>query len=204
MWSEFCADVSLYSALRCPGAGRVRRALNCAHSRGLFVLTVQRINRHYNEQRHQSGWTPQTVALRMLLAIGRAIAFIAAKCDIAAATIIGPGVYLSDRGYLILGPQRIGSGTLIHDRVTVGVRAGDEARPAIGENVWIGSDCVIYGALTIGDGATILPGTVLSMSIPARAVAGGNPATIIRCEFDNTPFRQTLKRDIDRNAVVTT
>lgn len=203
MWSEICADIRFYSALRRPGAGRVMRMLNCAHSLGLFVLTVQRINRYYNEKRRRSGWTPQTVALRMLLAIGRAVAFIAAKCDIAGATIIGPGVYLSDRGYLILGPQRIGSGTLIHDRVTMGVRAGDEVRPSIGENVWIGPDCVIYGELTIGDGATVLPGTVLSMSIPARAVAGGNPATIIRRDFDNTPFRQTLKCDIDRNVVAT-
>jgi serine O-acetyltransferase len=204
MWSEFCADVSLYSALRCPGAGRVRRALNCAHSRGLFVLTVQRLNRYYSEERRRSGWTLQTIALRVLIGIGRAVAIVAAKCDVAASSVIGAGVYLSDYGHLILGPKCVGSGTVIHSRVTMGVRAGSDIRPAIGENVWIGPDCIIYGELTVGDGATILPGTVLSMSVPPRAVAAGNPATIIRRDFDNTGLRRTLACDIDRNEVAPT
>ena len=204
MWSEFCADFRIYSALRCPGAGRILRALNCMHSLGLFVLSVQRVNRYYSEKRRRSGWTLETIALRVLIGIGRAVAIVAAKCDVAANSVIGPGVYLSDRGHLILGPKCVGSGTVIHDRVTMGVRAGSDIRPAIGENVWIGPDCVIYGELTIGDGATILPGTVLSMSVPPRAVAAGNPATIIRRDFDNSYLRRTLACEIDRKEVVPT
>jgi len=47
--------------------------------------------------------------------------------------------------------------------------------PVVGEDVWIGSDCVIYGDIAIGNGATILPETVLSMNVPSRAVVAGNP-----------------------------
>ncbi|HEY2036586.1 MAG TPA: hypothetical protein VGG96_06205, partial [Steroidobacteraceae bacterium] len=68
------------------------------------------------------------------------------------------------------------------------------------ENVWIGPDCVIYGDIAIGDGATILAGTVLSMNVPPRAVVAGNPATIIAREYDNAALRRNLRTDVDRSA----
>lgn len=50
---------------------------------------------------------------------------------------------------------------MIGTRVTVGQSHIDGGLPEIGRNVCIGSDCVIYGAISIGDGGTLLPGTVL-------------------------------------------
>jgi acetyltransferase-like isoleucine patch superfamily enzyme len=37
----------------------------------------------------------------------------------------------------------------------------------------------------------------VSVSVPAGAVAGGNPATIVRRQFDNAALRGTLVRVID-------
>src|SRR4029077_3253543 len=134
-----------------------------------------------------------------------AVVIVTTKSDIAAAVVIAGGVYLSDRGNLVLGPQSIGKGTMIHECVTVGSKAGGgPIKPVIGTNVWIGPDCVIYGEITIGDGATILPGAVVSMNVPARGLVGGNPATIIRTDFDNAILRQTLDREVDQEAVSTT
>jgi serine O-acetyltransferase len=131
--------------------------------------------------------------LRFLIFVGRTFAIVLAKSDIYYATVIDEGVHLSDNGRLIIGARRIGRGTIIHDRVTIGVKAGAAViEPIIGENVWIGADCVIYGDITIGDGATILPETVLSMNVPPRAVVAGNPATIIAREFDNASLRRSL------------
>jgi acetyltransferase-like isoleucine patch superfamily enzyme len=67
--------------------------------------------------------------------------------------------------------------------------------PEIGKNVWIGSDCVVYGAITIGDGATLLPGTVLAKSIPPCVVMRGNPARLVVKNFDNSELR--VCQDID-------
>jgi serine acetyltransferase len=202
MWCELRADATLYCALRWPGgAGTLRRALIWVRSPGLWILAVQRLCRYFLVRREQHGWTPATLLLRFLYALGPQLLIFITKSDVAAGTVIGRGVYLSDRGYLILGPQRIGSGTLIHERVTIGVRAGEEALPVVGENVWIGPDCVIYGDLVLGDGATVLPGSVLSMSVPARAVVAGNPATIVRRDFDNSALRRSLARNIDRAAL---
>jgi|HubBroStandDraft_1064217.scaffolds.fasta_scaffold00933_2 serine acetyltransferase len=199
MWRELSADARLYSALRWPhGAGWLRRALIWWLSPGLLVLGVQRLSHRYRLQRQERGWTATTVGLRLLLALGFPLLVLRAKSHVAATTIIGPNVYLSDGGYLFLGPQRIGGGTLIHERVTIGVRAGEDAAPVIGANVWIGPDSVIYGAIALGDGVTVLPGSVLSMNVPPATVVGGNPAKIVRRDFDNSGLRRSLTHNVDQ------
>jgi len=50
----------------------------------------------------------------------------------------------------------------------------------IGNDVWIGARCVIFKGVSIGDGAIIGAGAVVREDIPPFAVAGGNPATVIR------------------------
>ena len=50
----------------------------------------------------------------------------------------------------------------------------------IGKNVWIGSDCTILPGVTIGDGAIIGAGSVVTKSIPANTIAVGNPARVIK------------------------
>ena len=198
MPSELAADARLYSRLRWPGSDvSLRRALVWVCSTGLLVLALQRISHRCIARRALKGWTVETILLRLLIALARRPIALLTKCDLAGDIAIGHGVYLSDHGFLILRPERIGSGTLIHERVTIGMRAGSPAKPVIGENVWIGPDCVIYGNVSVGDGATILPGSVVSISVPAGAVAAGNPATIVRRQFDNVHLRRTLQCVID-------
>lgn len=53
----------------------------------------------------------------------------------------------------------------------------------IGSDVWIGANAVILRGVTIGDHAVIAAGAVVSRDVPAYAVAGGVPATVIK-QFD--------------------
>jgi serine acetyltransferase len=175
--------------------------LLCLRSPGLFVLMIQRLGHYYLQRGERDGLSPVTFGLKILLAFARKLAVLVAKSDVAAHTAIAGGVYLSDSGHLIIGPHSIGKGTLIHDRVTIGVGAGGSGPPTIGENVWIGPDCVIYGDARLGNGVTVLPGTVLSMHVPDNAVVGGNPAGIVRAGFDNTELRRSLTSTIDREAL---
>jgi serine acetyltransferase len=105
------------------------------------------------------------------------------------------GVCFSDQGHIIFGAKKTGAGTVIGTRVTVGMGHADKGRPEIGRNVWIGSDCVIYGAISIGDGATLLPGSVLTKSIPPGVVVQGNPARLVLRNFDNSELRN--RQDVD-------
>lgn len=54
----------------------------------------------------------------------------------------------------------------------------------IGNDVWIGMDALILPGITIGDGAVIGAGAVLTKDVPPYAIVGGNPAKIIRYRFD--------------------
>ena len=78
---------------------------------------------------------------------------------------------------------------MIHHPVTIGMNLADKGKPIIGGNVWIGPHSVIYSNITLGDGATVLPGTVLTKSIPAGAVVQGNPGRVLRIGFDNAALR---------------
>ena len=50
----------------------------------------------------------------------------------------------------------------------------------IGENVWIGTHVIILPGVTIGEGAVIGAGAVVTKDIPPYAVAGGNPAKVLK------------------------
>lgn len=50
----------------------------------------------------------------------------------------------------------------------------------IGKNVWIGSRSVILPGVTIGDGAIVAAGTVVTKDVPANTVVGGVPAKVIK------------------------
>ncbi|MEI6267275.1 MAG: DapH/DapD/GlmU-related protein [Methylococcaceae bacterium] len=117
------------------------------------------------------------------------------KTDIQKDCEIEGYICLSDQGHIILGAKKIGSGSVIGARVTIGRSHVNGGRPIIGRNVWIGSDCVIYGAISIGDGATLLPGTVISKNIPANIVMQGNPARLVLQNFDNAELRDL--QDLD-------
>jgi acetyltransferase-like isoleucine patch superfamily enzyme len=50
----------------------------------------------------------------------------------------------------------------------------------IGNNVWIGCNSVILKGVTIGDGAVVAAGSVVTKDVPPGVLAGGNPARILK------------------------
>lgn len=62
----------------------------------------------------------------------------------------------------------------------------DELRPPvkIGNDCWIGARVFLAGGVTIGDGAILLAGAVVTKDIPPFAIAGGVPARVLRYRYD--------------------
>jgi len=186
------ADARFYRELRFPGrANSLRARLACLRSPGLLILATQRLNRHSHERRAHLGRVSGTL-LKGAAMLMRYLTVLVAKAEVLTSVDIEPGVYLSDQGNLIIGARHIGRGSMIHHRVTIGMSLQDQGKPAIGADVWIGPDTVLFGNITIGAGATILPGTVLTKTIPPRAVVQGNPARVVRLDFDNGALRSSL------------
>ena len=50
----------------------------------------------------------------------------------------------------------------------------------VGDNVWIGNRAIILPGVTIGDGAVVGAGSVVTRDVPARTVVAGNPARVVR------------------------
>lgn len=50
----------------------------------------------------------------------------------------------------------------------------------IGNKAWIGMNCIILKGVTIGEGAVVAAGTVVTGDVPAWSVVAGNPARVVR------------------------
>ena len=57
------------------------------------------------------------------------------------------------------------------------------ARTRIGNDVWIGDNALILAGVTVGDGAVVSGGAVVTADVPAYAIVGGVPARLIRYRF---------------------
>lgn len=55
----------------------------------------------------------------------------------------------------------------------------------IGNDVWIGARVTLLGGVTIGDGAVIAAGAVVTKDVPSYAIVAGVPAKIIKYRFDD-------------------
>jgi len=196
---ELSQDAVYYHSLRFPDRqptlfSRTRVLLA---SRGFFVLAAYRIDYHYTRS-SQGGlvvW-PLKQMQRFLAHLGAYLSKVLAKCEIMELSRLEAGVYLSDYGHVILGASSVGSGTMIHDHVTIGMNLWDRGIPEIGRNVWIGPRCLVYGSITVGAGVTLLPGTVLTKSVPPGVVVQGNPAHVLERNFDNAHLRCSLLSEV--------
>jgi acetyltransferase-like isoleucine patch superfamily enzyme len=61
----------------------------------------------------------------------------------------------------------------------------------VGRNVFINQNCTFYdlgaiiiGGVTIGEDSVVAAGAVVTKSVPAKTLVGGNPARVIRSIAD--------------------
>lgn len=87
----------------------------------------------------------------------------------------------------------IGRNVIINMRVMVIAHFHGSTGVKIGDNVFIGPGAIILPNVTIGEGAVITAGSVVSTSIPPHCLAQGNPARIVaKCTIPlgwNTPTK---------------
>ena len=70
----------------------------------------------------------------------------------------------------------------------------DEFKEAtyIGNDVWVGENVFFAGGLTIGDGAVVLAGAVVTKDVPPYAIVGGVPAKVLKYRYDDKTIKWLL------------
>lgn len=106
-------------------------------------------------------------------------------------TVIGKDVFInSGCTFMDRGGITIGDGTFIGPNVQLTTLNHDHApekrhitycQPIIiGKNVWIGIGATVLPGVTIGDGAIVAAGAVVTKDVPPMATVAGIPAKIIK------------------------
>jgi acetyltransferase-like isoleucine patch superfamily enzyme len=82
--------------------------------------------------------------------------------------LVGPGVHVYDSDFHPLEAAERRAG-------------GDPARAAvkIGDDVFLGTGCIVLKGATIGQGAVVGAGSIVSGDVPPDAIVAGNPATVV-------------------------
>ncbi|PIM53489.1 serine O-acetyltransferase [Roseateles chitinivorans] len=107
---------------------------------------------------------------------------------------IHPGATIGRRVFIDHGMGIvIGEMTEIHDEVTIyqGVTLGGTSlvkgakrHPTLERGVIVGANACILGGFTVGEGARVGSGAVVTKPVPPGATAVGNPARIIEAKVD--------------------
>ncbi|WP_068171241.1 CatB-related O-acetyltransferase [Neokomagataea thailandica] len=62
----------------------------------------------------------------------------------------------------------------------------------IGHDVWVGARAVILSGVTVGSGAIIAAGAIVTKDVPPYSIVGGNPARVIRYRFSEDVIQKLL------------
>ena len=122
--------------------------------------------------RHCSLASPENVSIGKRVSVGpenRLWASPRARLVIEDDVLLGPNVTIVTSNYGMADRDRP-----VHDQAWI------ESDVRIERGAWLGANVVVLPAVTIGEGAVIAAGAVVTHSIPAFAVAGGVPAKILK------------------------
>lgn len=63
----------------------------------------------------------------------------------------------------------------------------------VGNDCWIGQNAKIISGVTIGDGAMILAGAIVTKDVPPYAIVGGVPAKVMRYRYNEETINRLLE-----------
>lgn len=105
------------------------------------------------------------------------------RCKISSHTFICEGVHIEDECFIGHGVMFIND---IYPRATnpdatpQGEADWQVAETFVRKGASIGSNATILGGVSIGEGAIVGAGSVVTKDVPARTIVAGNPARVVR------------------------
>lgn len=123
---------------------------------------------------HHVPLLPKLITLWIFLMYNSKVPY---QAEIGKGTMLGYGGI----GVVIHKKAVIGKNCLIGQHVTIG--GGNShypGLPVIGDNVHINHGAVVFGGITVGNGAIIGANAVVNKPVPENAVVAGVPAKVLR------------------------
>lgn len=98
---------------------------------------------------------------------------------------VGDHVVFGPKILVITGNHRIDLANRYIDTITDGEKRPEDDEDVVfkGDN-WIGANAVILKGVTVGEGAVIAAGAVVTKDVPPYTIVGGVPAKVIGKRFD--------------------
>ncbi|WP_128330210.1 serine O-acetyltransferase [Apibacter sp. HY039] len=92
---------------------------------------------------------------------------------------IDEGFYVIHAHRIFIGPKvKIGKNCNFSHCTIIG-QTKEIGHPSIGDNVWVGTFCVLEGNIKIGNNVLIAPLTYVNFDVPDNSLVIGNPAKIL-------------------------
>ncbi|KAF0128772.1 MAG: acetyltransferase (isoleucine patch superfamily)-like protein [Bacteroidetes bacterium] len=122
-------------------------------------------------------------------------------------------VFIGDRTRIglsctLIGPVRIGNDIMFAQNIVasglnhgyqdvtipISLQPVETKQIIIEDNVWIGANSVITAGVTIGKQSIVAAGSVVTKSVPAYSIVGGNPAKLLKFyNFESKSWEKPTK-----------
>jgi serine O-acetyltransferase len=186
MLDHFCADIRHFSrASRLEFTCVVRLFKYCY---GLHAVLAYRMGRWLRKASKSPGWWPLVLLLTPIQWLLTSYVRLAYGIHLDGSAHIGPGLYIGHFGGIRVQKCRLGAHCAIQQEVRLEPAHEGGDGPDIGDRVWIGAHARILGAIRVGDGATIGAGSFVIKDVAAGSLVLGNPARVVRTNYDNSSF----------------
>jgi virginiamycin A acetyltransferase len=126
------------------------------------------------------GYGPERLVIGRYCALAEGVRFVMAGAN---HPMLGPSTF----------PFGIFGGTWAETTMDLVMSAPSRGDTVVGHDVWLGYRTLVMPGVTIGHGAVVAAGSVVVADIPPYAIAGGNPARVLRMRYDEEGVARLLR-----------
>lgn len=134
----------------------------------------------FEERNVLYAYGPERLVIGRYCALAEGVRFVMAGANHA---MLGPSTF----------PFGIFGGTWADTTMDLVMSAPSRGDTVVGNDVWLGYRSLVMPGVTIGDGAVVAAGSVVTADVPPYAIVGGNPARPVRPRYDDADVERLLR-----------